>query len=619
MSPSSEADPRSEEASSLSALAVPWRFLGPVPWTAAYTVIVAMLLAGWWLCSVFMLYETPRPVEESRLDALVVCLAVLMPPLAIWLSFWCVGAAVTRGAPRAVGYVPLAITFVANAFVWLALLARIPDRNIVWGLLLAVFVTWLVEVCLVINPYNCVCGSAHLFSAKKGTSVRAFFSESAAKPELPLVHVYLSPAHYAIITSIAGGLLILLEFIGLVVGWARYGEDFRGVVLCVALRDFCLAAVAASSIVWYQSSLAYLRRSVEEERRRRKPRPVPSILGPAEKLAKEVVTDEDELERLKKRIKTLERVERSDPFQEEIVGKSHAIRGVIEQIEKAANTSATVLITGETGVGKDIVAQVIHDNGLRRHARLVGANLLATPQDLIDDELFGHVKGAFTGAVRDKPGKFEMADGSTIFLNEIGEVSHSTQQKLLHVLDKKEIQRIGATRFVRVDVRIIAATNRDLRKAVEEGAFRQDLYSRLSVLLIHVPPLRERKEDIPDLADYFLARTTMEDKGKVITGLSDEAIRKLLSHAWPGNVRDLDNCIRRAVINAKGDVVQAADIEFDDIGVRREVRSPEDHEKELIDDALRELGSVRKAAKKLNMAKSTLQDKIKRYGLRLDS
>ena len=262
MSPSSEEkDTQRHFRVPLSSLASPWQFVRPIPLTAGYMVLVAVLLAGWWLCSILMLYGMPGPIGELRASPYTVLVAGLIPPLGIWLSFWSVGVAVKLGAPRAFGYLPLGITFLANALVWLVLFIGSPDPNRIWWLLLAALIFWLVEVCLLVNSYNCICGLARLLSQKNTRSLDAFFSEGEGKPELPLVHVYVSPVVYALVVGVIGGLLVVLEFIGMLGGWSTYGEDFRSVILCVALRDSCLAVVAASSIAWYQSSLAFLRRS----------------------------------------------------------------------------------------------------------------------------------------------------------------------------------------------------------------------------------------------------------------------------------------------------------------------------------------------------------------------
>ncbi|MBN1647263.1 MAG: sigma 54-interacting transcriptional regulator [Spirochaetales bacterium] len=232
-----------------------------------------------------------------------------------------------------------------------------------------------------------------------------------------------------------------------------------------------------------------------------------------------------------------------------IVGNSSNMRGMYELIRKIAQTNSTVLILGESGTGKELVAQAIHYSGTRANRPFITSNCAALPEGLIESELFGHSKGAFTGAITDKAGKFQAANTGTIFLDEIGELSPAAQSKLLRVLQEREIEKIGSTGPIKVDVRVIAATNRDLQKLVEQGKFRADLYYRLNVFPITVPPLRERKTDIPLLADSFIEKYSMLNN-KHITRISTPAIDMLMSYHWPGNVRELENCIERAVILA---------------------------------------------------------------------
>src|SRR6202789_1231540 len=230
-----------------------------------------------------------------------------------------------------------------------------------------------------------------------------------------------------------------------------------------------------------------------------------------------------------------------------IVSRSPKMQEVLATVERVAPTNSTVLLGGESGVGKDLIARAIHEKSRRASGPFTKINSTAIPENLLESELFGYERGAFTGAVASKPGKFELADKGTLFLDEIGDVPSATQVKLLRVLQEREFERLGATKTIKVDVRLIAATNRDLREALEQGTFREDLYYRLNVVPIDIAPLRQRKEDIPDLANLFLARFA-KDSGREekITGISPAAMQLLTSHYWPGNVRELQNVIERA-------------------------------------------------------------------------
>ncbi len=239
-----------------------------------------------------------------------------------------------------------------------------------------------------------------------------------------------------------------------------------------------------------------------------------------------------------------------------IVGNSREMQEVYDQIFQVAKSHATVLINGETGTGKELVAHAIHYASNRASEPFVRVHCAALPESLIESELFGHVKGAFTGAVSDRKGRFELADGGTIFLDEIGEIPISIQAKLLRVLQEREFERVGGIKTIKVNVRIIAATHRDLPAMVEKGQFREDLYYRLSVFPIFVPPLIKRKADIILLADHFMAKYAAEN-GKKVTRFSDESLDLLMRHRWPGNVRELENCIERAVLLADGDTIRS--------------------------------------------------------------
>jgi two-component system response regulator AtoC len=254
-----------------------------------------------------------------------------------------------------------------------------------------------------------------------------------------------------------------------------------------------------------------------------------------------------ELEQLRHQLATASRRGR-------IVGSSRALEEILRLVDRVGPTDSTVLILGESGTGKELVAEAIHENSNRRGKPLVKLNCAAIPEALLESELFGHEKGAFTGAISRKPGKFETADGGTLVLDEIGDMTLSTQAKILRALQERELQRVGGTQTIKVDVRIIASTNKDLERAVKEGTFRDDLYFRLNVVTLHVPPLRDRREEIPELADHFLAEAnTRLNRG--ITRLAPDALAALMEYGWPGNIRELRNMIERAVVVNDGDVL----------------------------------------------------------------
>jgi len=242
---------------------------------------------------------------------------------------------------------------------------------------------------------------------------------------------------------------------------------------------------------------------------------------------------------------------------EEIVGQSRALAEVIEKVKLVASTDSSVLILGETGTGKELVARAVHSNSERRNRPLVKVNCAALPGGLIESELFGHEKGAFTGATARRVGRFELAHGGTIFLDEIGDMPPDLQVKLLRVLQEHAFERLGGSDVIKVDVRVIAATNRDLLRSIAEGAFRQDLYYRLNVFPVHLPPLRERCEDIPPLVHYFVRRFSLKI-GRKITRIQRETMERLVGYDWPGNVRELENVIERAVILSRGIELEVA-------------------------------------------------------------
>jgi two-component system response regulator HydG len=311
---------------------------------------------------------------------------------------------------------------------------------------------------------------------------------------------------------------------------------------------------------------------------------------------------------------------------DEIVGSSPVMRAVFEQIRKVAPTDSAVLITGESGTGKELVARAIHRNSRRAAGPFVQVNCGALAEGVLESELFGHEKGAFTGAVRRRKGRFELAQGGTLLLDEVGEVPPSTQVKLLRVLQEKTYERVGGEETLRADVRIVAATNRDLRKEVETGGFREDLYYRLHVIPIEMPPLRDRPEDIPLLADFFLARLCRE-RGHAPVTLSPDAKSVLGSYAWPGNVRELENVMERALVLADGPAIDAADLPLlTKPSPSRLVPLPEGDpplndtlqslERELILRALARSGGVKaEAARRLGIKESALYYKLDKYGI----
>ncbi|MCK4419101.1 sigma-54-dependent Fis family transcriptional regulator [Candidatus Aerophobetes bacterium] len=306
-----------------------------------------------------------------------------------------------------------------------------------------------------------------------------------------------------------------------------------------------------------------------------------------------------------------------------IIGKSPQIQGVYKILREVANTKATVLIQGETGTGKTLVARALHFNSSRKEKPFIHVNCAAFPEGLLESELFGHVKGAFTDAVANKPGKFELANGGTIFLDEIIELSPMLQVKLLRVLQEKEFERVGGVKTIKIDVRVIAATNRDVKKALEDGSLREDLYYRLNVVSIKIPPLREHKEDVPLLVNYFLQKFNRES-GKNIKGVSPEAMDVLMNYSWPGNAREVENVIERAVILSSEDTLlpQSLPLHLEEEPDKLEIHLPpegialEKVEKSLIREALKiTRGNQSRAAKLLDISRNTLRYRLKKFGL----
>ncbi|WP_083238902.1 sigma-54-dependent transcriptional regulator [Caloranaerobacter ferrireducens] len=325
----------------------------------------------------------------------------------------------------------------------------------------------------------------------------------------------------------------------------------------------------------------------------------------------------DEVNYLKEKIK--ENTER-------IIYKSNKMKAVLDIVHKVAPTDATVLILGESGTGKELIANAIHEYSKRKNGPFVKINCTALPEGLLESELFGYEKGAFTGAISRKLGKFDRAQGGTIFLDEIGEISPAMQVKLLRVLQEREFERVGGTQTIKIDTRIIAATNRDLRKMVEENKFREDLYYRLNVIPIYVPPLRDRKEDIPVLVDYFIEKYSRQ-MGKRKMGISMKVLDKFMQYDWKGNIRELQNVIERCVILSSGEEIEE-NILPDEIKRKENLAntyfslpdegiSLEEVERSLILQALEKTNfNQTKAAKLLGITRHTLLYRMEKYNLK---
>ncbi|HDZ91473.1 MAG: sigma-54-dependent Fis family transcriptional regulator [Deltaproteobacteria bacterium] len=309
-------------------------------------------------------------------------------------------------------------------------------------------------------------------------------------------------------------------------------------------------------------------------------------------------------------------LEKRDQF-DEIIGKSDAMQRIFEMIRKVAPTDSTVLITGESGTGKELIAQAIHGNSGRCYMPLITVNCGALPESLLESELFGYEKGAFTGAEHTRRGRFEMAHGGTLFLDEIGDISLKTQVDLLRVLQQKELTRLGSEESIKVDVRILAATNRDLERAIAENRFRKDLFYRLNVISIHVPPLRERKEDIPLLARASVRKCCLELNRDEVR-IAPSAMKLLVEYDWPGNVRELENVIERALVIGGEREIVAADLPFKGREsmvekLPKSLRAMEKiHIKRVLEDAD---WNISRAARDLGIDRQTLYNKIERYGI----
>jgi len=300
---------------------------------------------------------------------------------------------------------------------------------------------------------------------------------------------------------------------------------------------------------------------------------------------------------------------------DEIIGKSDAMQEIFELIPRVSQTDSTVLITGESGTGKELIAQAVHGNSPRCYMPFIAVNCGALPDALLESELFGYERGAFTGAEHTKKGRFELADGGTLFLDEIGDISLKTQVDLLRVLQQKEFRRLGGEETIKVDVRILAATNRDLERAIKEKQFREDLYYRLNVIAIHVPPLRERKEDIPLLVDVFIRRNCLE-MNKEPVKIASSALKLLGDYDWPGNVRELENVIERALVIGKAKEIVTEDLPFSRKVLETDFfsKSLKIMEKMHIQRILDETKwNIAQAARELEIDRQTLYNKIEKY------
>ncbi len=307
-----------------------------------------------------------------------------------------------------------------------------------------------------------------------------------------------------------------------------------------------------------------------------------------------------------------------------IVGHSSAMQQIFASVMRVASSRATVLLAGESGVGKDLIARAIHFHSPRRDKPFVKINCTALPENLMESELFGYEKGAFTGANMSKAGKFEQADSGTVMLDEIGDVPGNIQVKLLRVLQEREVERLGSNKTLHIDVRVIAATNRDLRAALEDGTFREDLYYRLNVVPIEIPPLRERKEDIPYLVRFFVDKLGKENGGHV-RSITDAAVDKLMQYSWPGNVREIENVIERSIVMTTGEKLDADDIRLD-MNLRPrpqagEMALPEgmsldQYEQELIRNALKQANNNKsQAARILGLTRNSLRYRLTQMGI----
>jgi formate hydrogenlyase transcriptional activator len=320
--------------------------------------------------------------------------------------------------------------------------------------------------------------------------------------------------------------------------------------------------------------------------------------------------------------RTARESQRTEPsFQDTIVGRRGSLRPILSQVEAVAGMNTTVLITGETGTGKEVIARAIHELSPRRNRNLVKVNCAAMPAGLLESELFGHERGAFTGAINSHVGRFALADRGTLFLDEIGDMPLELQPKLLRVLQEREFEAVGSTRTTRVDVRVVAATNQDLKQMVRDREFREDLYYRLNAFPIYLPPLRERKADIPELVEYFVQQFAAS-MDKTIETIPEDTMRALVRHCWPGNIRELQNYIARGVILSNDGIFEPAPLEScEPLEVEQEISNPTLEDKvrrEILTACQRanwKLGGPRGAAARLGLKRTTLFYKMKRLGI----
>jgi len=317
----------------------------------------------------------------------------------------------------------------------------------------------------------------------------------------------------------------------------------------------------------------------------------------------------------------------------QIIGQSASMREIYGIIDKVAASPSTVIITGESGTGKELIAQALHDQSDRADKPLIKVNCAAIPANLIESELFGYEKGAFTGATTSKPGRFELADGGTLFLDEVGEIPGEMQVKLLRALQSGEFERVGGLKTLKVDVRLVAATNRDLRRAIETGDFREDLYYRLNVVRMHLPPLRERRSDIPLLMDHFISKFNTR-LGRTVRGLDQGATDRLAGYEWPGNIRELENVVERCILFCDCETISSGDLPPEvledrnggdgpadlegETSLKAHVRAAAERvERDLIVRALKQTGgNVTHSARLLKISRKSLQNKMKDFGLR---
>lgn len=317
----------------------------------------------------------------------------------------------------------------------------------------------------------------------------------------------------------------------------------------------------------------------------------------------------EENETLRNKVVSLESVE-------DLIGESEAMMNVLREVESVATSSSSVIITGESGTGKELIARALHANSPRKYFPLVSVHCGALPESLLESELFGHEKGAFTGAMFNRKGRFEMADGGTIFLDEIATISTKMQVELLRVLETGRFTRVGGNKEIKSDFRVICATNKDLKKMVDEGTFREDLYYRLNVVNIHVPPLRKREGDIKLLAEHFVKKYC-QSMNKEVMNIDKSAITRLENYDFPGNVRELENMIERAVVIGNGKEIRAKDLPLDENSEEKTVESLNDIEKNHIRNILEKYNwNISRAAKALRVDRATLYNKIKKYNLK---